>query len=337
MTPGVSVVIAVFNGANYIRETLDSIINQTFLSWECIIVDDGSSDDTCSIVKAYIQKDNRFRLIETSGSNGPYVTANIGIKVCHGKYVARIDADDIALPTRLQRQYDCLEKNSSFKCCATEHFNLFLDGRIVRKTVIEDIEALKFYLVFKNPLLHSSLFFEKKWFDEIGYYPPLRLAQDYYIWCEAITSNKLIVIHEPLVLWRITNTSLTKTSSNEQTNYALEINRNYVSKLIGSNMDLCISEITFGSFRKACKITDLNKFKIAIDLINLIQKSIVTNNFLSKLKAEFFYSIILSNKLSKLERLKLLWFAIKSDFKLLSHWLIYKLFFRLSIRNERKN
>ena len=105
----ISVIMPVYNGARYLRECLDSILCQTFRNFELLIVDDGSTDDTCDIIRSY--SDNRIRLIE---SRHDYIAScNLLLKEAKGKYLARMDADDIMMPDRLMAQYEYMEISPS--------------------------------------------------------------------------------------------------------------------------------------------------------------------------------------------------------------------------------
>ena len=101
--PTVTVLTAVRNGAAHLAETIASVQAQTFGDWEYVIVDDGSTDDTVAIIERHAADDPRIRLVRRADSGGPFAAANTGLAEARGDYVARIDADDIALPRRLER------------------------------------------------------------------------------------------------------------------------------------------------------------------------------------------------------------------------------------------
>ena len=216
INPEISVVISAFNASNYISESLNSIINQTFKNWECIVVDDGSTDTTIDIVSAYIAKDKRFSLIKTSGGNGPYICANIGIKVARGIFVARTDADDVSLPERLEIQYNYLENNNNINVIGSLNYYIFENGEKTFKPYNTDILFLKWQLIFRNKIVHSTMMFRKNWFSTVGYYPEKPLAQDWHIWLEAINNDTLYIINKPLIYWRIHHNSITKTQNLQQ-------------------------------------------------------------------------------------------------------------------------
>lgn len=108
MTPKISVITAAYNEENYIAETIDSVLGQTFTDFEYIIVDDGSTDNTLGIIQGYT--DPRIRVI-TRENRGVCASRNEAVEMCQGKYIANIDGNDICMPSRLQQQYDFMEQN----------------------------------------------------------------------------------------------------------------------------------------------------------------------------------------------------------------------------------
>ena len=106
--PNVSVVMTVFNAERYLREAVESILGQTFRDFEFIIVNDGSTDASLDILNEYDQRDDRIRLI-SRGNTGIVAAANEGIATARGKYLARMDADDVSLPERFARQVEYLD------------------------------------------------------------------------------------------------------------------------------------------------------------------------------------------------------------------------------------
>src|ERR1700744_6185225 len=108
--PKISIVIPVYNGERFIGKAILSILNQTFKDIEVIIVDDGSFDGTVSVINSI--KDVRIRLIQNNINMGNAKARNIGNEAARGKYIAVLDADDVALPERLQIQYNYLEQNT---------------------------------------------------------------------------------------------------------------------------------------------------------------------------------------------------------------------------------
>ena len=114
LNPKITVITSAYNSENFVAITLESVLNQTFKDFEYIIFEDASSDNTAKILKEYSQKDSRIKIVtkeKNLGYQGFIKNLNSGLKMARGKYIARIDADDIANADRLQVQYDFLEKN----------------------------------------------------------------------------------------------------------------------------------------------------------------------------------------------------------------------------------
>lgn len=110
-TPRVSVLMPAYNSEKYIGEAIESILNQTFTDFEFIIINDGSTDNTPKIIKEYAKKDKRIKFIDNKTNKGIVAVLNQGLDLCKGKYIARMDSDDISLPTRFAKQVDYMDKH----------------------------------------------------------------------------------------------------------------------------------------------------------------------------------------------------------------------------------
>src|SRR3990172_12530717 len=109
--PVITVLMSAYNAEKYLREAIESILNQTFKDFEFIIINDCSTDKTKKIIEEYANKDARIKLINNATNLGLTKSLNIGLKEARGEYVARLDADDVALPERLEKQYEFMNKN----------------------------------------------------------------------------------------------------------------------------------------------------------------------------------------------------------------------------------
>ncbi len=116
-SPAISVLMPVYNGALYLREAIDSILQQSFTDFEFLIINDGSTDGSEKIIRSY--QDPRIRLVNNEVNIKLIATLNKGIALCKGKYIARMDADDISMPERLEKQYHFMEQNQSIGICGT--------------------------------------------------------------------------------------------------------------------------------------------------------------------------------------------------------------------------
>lgn len=117
--PVISVIIPVFNAASFLDETLKSILSQTFSDFELIILNDKSTDESLNIIKKFQQEDNRIIIIDKEENVGPANLRNEGINSAKGEYIALMDADDIAMPTRFEKQIEVLKNNPEIGVCGT--------------------------------------------------------------------------------------------------------------------------------------------------------------------------------------------------------------------------
>ena len=176
----VSIIIPTYNRAHLINETLKCVLAQSYTNWECIVVDDGSTDNTIAIVDGYIQKDSRIKFYErpVNRIKGASTCRNIGIENSEGQYIQFLDSDDILSADKIEKQLILLEKLSDFS------FAFCKWGRF-KKSINDDselFENLEIYQDYKNPIrfldslivskgylpIHSFLF-TKKLIDKVGF------------------------------------------------------------------------------------------------------------------------------------------------------------------------
>ena len=155
--PSVSVVMPVFNGGQYLAESIQSILNQTFLDFEFIIIDDGSTDQTIDTINSF--HDKRIIFLKNHRNIGNYPSRNIGMKHARGKYICVMDADDVAFPDRLVKQHAFMELNKDIGICGS-FIQIIPSGHSPR--FITDIEYLKVAFLSNNYCSHPSLILRTK-------------------------------------------------------------------------------------------------------------------------------------------------------------------------------
>jgi len=182
--PKVSVVMPVFNGERYLKESIESILNQTFKDFEFIIVDDGSTNRTAEILKDYTKRDPRIKIITNEKNIGLTKSLNKAIKIVQGEYIARQDADDVSLPQRLEKQVEFLENNLEIKVLGTFNYGINQRGEILRKNTLSvSFQEVKKNLIKRNPFIHSSVMIERETLNKVGLYnEKFRVAQDHELW-----------------------------------------------------------------------------------------------------------------------------------------------------------
>ena len=194
--------MAVRNGDRSLRRTVESVLAQTLDDFEFVVVDDGSSDRTHSILAEYAQRDSRLRIhyAETQ-SPGQAEPSNIGISLSRGHYIAKTDADDVSSPTRLAKQVAFLEARPEFGCVGSCTRWVNAEGQTVLTwTAPESHYQLKWQLCFGNIFAHSSAMFRREAFDAIGGYDVRRhYCEDYDLWCRLSRVTQVACLPEQMV------------------------------------------------------------------------------------------------------------------------------------------
>lgn len=178
--PKISVIMSVYNGEEYLREAMDSILNQTFTDFEFIIVNDGSTDNSLKIIETY--NDERIGIINNEKNIGLTKSLNKALKQAKGEYIARQDADDISLPNRFEKQMKYFEENPEVALLGTSAYIIDETGEIIQKCVVLAKPSIK-SLLKKNRFSHGSVMVKKEIVDKVGGYNDLlRYSQDYELW-----------------------------------------------------------------------------------------------------------------------------------------------------------
>jgi glycosyltransferase involved in cell wall biosynthesis len=200
--PLISVVMSVFNGEKYLMDSVNSILNQKDVSIELIIINDGSTDNTVSILKNLSEKDDRIKIVNKHKEGLPFAL-NIGLENAKGKYIARMDADDIAEVNRLKLQVDFLENSKNIDILGT-YVTAFGDGRERIWKVPISKDECNVALLFINPLAHPAVMFRKSVVENIGYYDTtFDYDQDYEYWARASFSHSIANLPFSLLKYRI--------------------------------------------------------------------------------------------------------------------------------------
>ena len=225
--PKVSVVMSVYNGEKYLREAIDSILNQTFTYFEFIIIDDGSIDKSEHIIKSYI--DPRIVLIQQK-NKGLAAALNTGIKAAKGKYIARMDADDISEPERLKKQYEFMQLHDECVAAGTNAIILDEDGNNLYSTSLHfNYDISTDYLMEKNPFIHGSMMLMREVVLDVGGYNQKikHFSEDDLLWVELSKRGKMYVLTDVLYRWRIVHSSISHMLPRQVRNRLLQIRKRY--------------------------------------------------------------------------------------------------------------
>lgn len=189
--PLISVVLPVYNGEKYLVEAIDSILAQTFVDFELIMIDDGSTDGSYRTLQEYENRDARIRVF-TRENRGLVSTLNEGIDLARGSWIARMDQDDIALPQRFERQLQWLEQTGADICGSWVQRFGTSDKRVVRLHQAD--EVIKTELMFSSPFVHPSVMMCAELVKHLRYDGACEKAEDYDLWVRAAEAG-----------WRMTN------------------------------------------------------------------------------------------------------------------------------------
>lgn len=232
-SPLVSVVMSVHNGECYLRQAIQSIFCQSFLNYEFIIIDDASTDATPDILLQF--KDPRLAIIRNTGNLGLTASLNIGIRAARGKYVARMDADDISVPHRLARQVESLENNPEIAVVGSSYYTMDEHGAVTGIIdVLDRPELIQRELLRQNWFGHGSVMMRKSCFEIVGGYDERFIyAQDYDLFLRLSERYKLANVTEPLYCWRESPHGISARKKAQQ-DYFAEMARSAASKRRGS-------------------------------------------------------------------------------------------------------
>ncbi|MCI5115354.1 MAG: glycosyltransferase family 2 protein [Candidatus Electrothrix sp. AW1] len=205
----VSVILPVHNGADYIHEAIASVLGQTYLDFELIIIDDCSTDATVNIIQSF--QDTRLRLISSHKRLGICNALNIGLKNANGLFIARMDADDICHPSRLERQILFLQKHQNIGFCGSWVQRFGEKQHPQRSCVPVGPMRVKAFAVYDNPMVHSSVMLRRKVLQNVEpvYRDDFAHAEDFDLWTRLLKEIEGDNLSETLLDYRVHNQSVT--------------------------------------------------------------------------------------------------------------------------------
>ncbi len=213
----ISVLMSVYNGDVFLRTALESILAQTFSDFECIIIDDASTDKTAEILSEYARRDARIQVFRNTVNLGLTASLNIGLSHCKGNYIARMDADDISASERFMTQYWFMEEHPDVAVSGTCVGVIDENGKILgEKNLALSYEDIKSKMLFNNQFIHSTLFFRADIVRAAAYDERFKKSQDYELMLRLCSRYPVVNLKEKLVQFRLHSDSLSWTSRAQQ-------------------------------------------------------------------------------------------------------------------------
>lgn len=234
MQPDISVIMSVYNGEDYLAEAIQSVIDQTFQNWELIIINDCSKDSTPEILADFAAKDARIKLHNNEVNLRLPTSLNKAISLSKGKYIARMDADDICLPDRLEKQFHFMEANSDvvLSSCRflTVKNGVYASGGAGGRC---DNDALRAMLLVTNPILHPGVIAKAEVMKRFLYDTTLTCTEDLELWTRmAAQGQKIRILPECLLIYRLHDKQITSTTRERQHTEVLKIQNKFYATLL---------------------------------------------------------------------------------------------------------
>lgn len=229
MKPSVSIIMSVYNGETYLEEAIESVINQTLGDWELVIINDCSTDSTGEILNGFALRDERIKVHTNEVNLKLPASLNKAIALSKGKYIARMDADDICLPDRLEKQYNFMQQNpevalSSCKFLTVKN-GVYASGGVGGRCDAEAISAMLFVV---NPILHPGVIARAEVMKKFMYDTSLTCTEDLELWTRlAMENQKMEILPECLLIYRLHDKQITSTTLERQHTEVLKIEKKY--------------------------------------------------------------------------------------------------------------
>jgi len=326
----ISVIMPVYNSQVFLEESIKSILNQTYKRFEFIIINDGSTDNSLEIIKKYQEQD--FRVIVINRENkGIARSLNEGIFISKGKYIARMDSDDISLPQRLEKQIAFMESHTDVGVCAT-WIEIFGDEIATRKIgrFSKDDQVLKTSLLFSVPFPHPSVMIrtsaiKKKYKYNIKY----DAIEDYKLWLDMSKTTKFSTVPEILLKYRQVHTSYSHTAE-KSFEHRFKLTKKIFSEItssLGMNNTMEEDRIHFIlGLNKRISTYNLDVYKALIYINKILDSNNIKHVFDQKKLQKLLLKKILVLIYFNIQKLRLKFFRLLFNLKF---WIII---FRILIR-----
>ena len=278
----VSIIIPVYNQEKYLAETLNSVLNQTYSNWECVLVNDGGTDNSVAILQPFLTQDNRFHFIN-SENKGVSHARNLALKQVKGDFILFLDGDDLIHSEKIELAISNFQKDSDLSIVfnTTNYFQNTIENVLYPMKITPELlnfNSLLLYWGEKIILPIHSAIIKKTLFDGIEYNSELTAQEDWLVWLRLFQKNpKVLVLDTVLSYYRKHNSSRTQSFSVKEDHFkALEIFEKYIGsdnhkKLLLHQVDRYYSRANENAF-KLSKIKKSKTYRMAFFIKNIAVK-----------------------------------------------------------------
>jgi glycosyltransferase involved in cell wall biosynthesis len=292
--PLVTVLLPVYNGGNFLKETIQSILDQTYENFEFIIINDCSTDNSENIIQDF--NDKRISYIKNNQNLELINTLNKGITISKGKYIVRIDADDIAHRERISRQVLYMEENSDVIVCGSNV--ALIKNNIITNEIIEyhsDSNDIKFALNFYCPFIHPSIIIRKEILikNKLKFDLEFKHAEDYFLWTQLAAYGEFYNIPEVLTYYRLHEHQISHVNKQYQIEQMKRIQEIYQQNSLSYEFSLKERMDIFNLFENKIK---QNNTKKILTLIKFLKNKSFKGNYKQRFVLNKIKNLILESK-----------------------------------------
>jgi len=230
--PLVSIIMSIYNGSQFLFDSVNSILNQTYTNFEFIIVDDGSTDSSYELIKKFSDNNNKVKVFKRA-HYGLANSLNFAISKSKGEYIARMDADDISKEVRIEKQVKYLEKNKNVDLLGSNRKNFGNINKNNFSKLPTNNNIIKWHLFFSVPIIHPAIMVRADILkSQNGYSEEYKYAQDYELYTRLSKTSNFHNLSEALIEYRNHHCRDLTNYHKEQLNCVIKIRRDYIGRFL---------------------------------------------------------------------------------------------------------
>jgi glycosyltransferase involved in cell wall biosynthesis len=294
LSPVVSIIMPVYNSERYLSQAIQSILDQTYQYFELIVIDDGSGDSSWEIVTNFQKKDSRIRGIRQPENQGVAATSNHGLDLAVGKYIARMDSDDVSLPDRLAKQVNFLESHPDIGILGGRMMFMDESGELLGASpIIQGSLNIYWDFMFESPFSNTTVMFRKSLVErhKLRYDPSALYGEDYDLWCRFLPVTRGENLTSILLYCRLHSQSLTPQYANQQSELGVARSafavQTYLPELSVSKQEITRLQSAIKGFPSLAKRQRAKLFPIYLEIWDAFRQKHKEED-LSKLKRTVF-------------------------------------------------